>query len=79
MTTMISKIETDNADLLSFHAMLTGQMPPIFRHGLTGRIVGEVSLESVSAFQVDKYLQRYLSTKTAVWRVIKDMRNRGAR
>ncbi len=79
MPITISKIETDNADLLSYHAMLTGQMPPLFRDGLTGRIVGEVSHESANAFQVDTYLQRYLSAKTAIWRVIKEMRNRGQR
>jgi len=79
MTTMNSKFETDNADLISYHAMRTGQMPSMFHDGLTSRIVGEVTLESANAFQVDTHIQRYLSAKTAIWRIIKEMRNRGAR
>lgn len=79
MTTMISNIETDNADLISYHAMRTGHMPPMFRDQLTGRIVAEVTHECATAFQGDTRIQRYLSAKTAIWRVIKDMRNRGTK
>ena len=78
MTTKIS-ITTDNADLISYHAARIGQLPSMYCDQLSGKIVAEVSIESRDAFQNDAPLQRYLSAKMAVWRVISELRNRGGR
>jgi len=75
-TTISNTITTDHADLISFDAKRTGQIPPMYVDRLTGRIVADVSLESRDAFQADIDLQRYLSAKTAIWRIISKMRNR---
>jgi hypothetical protein len=76
-TTISNTITTDHADLISYHAKRTGQIPSLYVDRLTNRIVADISLESRDAFQADIDLQRYLSAKTAVWRAISEMRKRG--
>ena len=77
MTTTNSIITTDHADLIAYHADRTGQLPSLYKDALTRRIVADVSIDCRDAFLVDTKLQRYLSAKMAVWRVISELRNRG--
>jgi len=72
-------IATDHADLMAYDAIKNGQIPPMYVDGLTGRIIADISLDSRDAFLADAPLQRYLSAKMAVWRVISELRNKGGR
>ena len=72
-----NQITTDNADLITYHAASTGQLPPLYHDQLTGRIVADISRDSQDAFLNDAPLQRYLSAKRMVWRAISELRSRG--
>jgi len=65
-----SIVTTDHADLITYHADRTGQMPTMYIDSLTRRVVADVSQESRDAFHADATLQRYLSVKVSVWRAI---------
>ena len=72
---MTSKtITTDSADIIAYHAVQASRVPLIYRDTLTGRAVAHVPVTTVAAFQADRALQRYLATKRAVWRVIREIR-----
>lgn len=75
----MNSMTTDNADLITYHAKRTGQIPPMYIDTLTGRVVADVSTESHDAFIADAALQRFLSVKVAVWRGINGLRQRGTR
>jgi hypothetical protein len=67
-------IPTDNVDLIAHHAARTGQIPSIYMDTLSGRAVADISHTSVTSFQADTVIQRYLTAKRAVWRVIRELR-----
>lgn len=70
-------ITTDSADLITYHAGRTGQVPALYIDNLTRRVVADVSTESREAFHADSALQRFLSVKLSVWRAISALK--GAR
>ena len=74
-----NQITTPDADLITYHGAITGQLPPLRQDNLTGMVVADVSVEIRDAFQNDVQLQRFLSVKRAVWRSISELRNRGGR
>ena len=72
-------IQTDNLDLIAYHTKEAGQLPPLRFDTLIGKVIAEISQDSRDAFQLDAELQRYLSVKTAVWKAVSEIRNRGRR
>jgi hypothetical protein len=76
MPTM-KQITTADADLITYHAAITGKLPQFHLDQLTGKVVADVPLSSRDAFQDDAQLQRFLSAKKAVWKSISELRSKG--
>ena len=74
MNTTNTTITTDNADLITYHASLTNQIPSLYMDTLTHRVVADVTAATIEAFRADATLQRYLSIKRSVWHEIALMR-----
>lgn len=71
-----SSITTSDADVITYHAAKTGQLPQLYLDRLTGRVVADISPDSQIAFLNDSSLQRFLSAKKAIWRAIGELRNK---
>jgi hypothetical protein len=71
-------IKTDNADMITHHAYKNDKLPPMHYDQLAGKVVADLPAESQQEFYADVELQRFLSVKKQVWRIISKLRQRAA-